>query len=120
MKEYPTPIALTGKLFTIDSSLRTSSRMAHYTLMAQGAKSPSEQYHERDSDDASDNYPFLEKNLQFLQQKPFIRRHFKSVILHSILCIVNVLLCLGVLKWAQKDCPFGVHGPNLVYSKFCA
>lgn len=94
--------------------------MAHYTLVAQGAESPSEQYHGNDSGDASDNDPFLEKNLQLLQQKPFIRRHFKSVILHSVLCIFNVLLCLGVLKWAQKDCPFGVYGPNLVYSKFSA
>ena len=94
--------------------------MAHYTLVAQGAESPSEQYHEHDSGDASDNDPFLEKNLKFLKQKPFICRHFKSVILHSMLCIVNVLLCLGVLKWAQKDFPFSVYGPNLVYSKFRA
>ena len=94
--------------------------MAHYTLVAQGAEIPSEKYHEHDSGRASDNDPFLEKNLQFLQQKPFIRRHSKSVILHSMLCIVNVLLCLGVLKWARKDCPFSVYGPNLVYSKFSA
>lgn len=94
--------------------------MALYTLVEQGAKSPFEKYHEHDSGDASDNDPFLERNVQFLQQKPFIRRHLRSVILHSILCVVNVLLCLGVLKWARNDCPFSVYGPNLVYSKFNA
>ena len=94
--------------------------MAHYTLVAQGTESSSEQYHKQDSGDAFDNDPLLEKNLQFLHGKPFIRRHYKSVILHTVLCIINLLFCLGVLKWAQKDCPFSAYGPNFVYSKFSA
>ena len=91
--------------------------MAHYTLLAKGSESPSQQYGDHDGS-ATDNDLFMEKNLPLQPQKPFYRQHSKLIIFHSVLFTFNLVFCIAIWHWARKNCPFEVYKPSLVYSKF--
>ena len=90
--------------------------MAHYMLVAEGSESPSKQFQDDDSG-ASDNDSFLEKNLPLQPLKPFYHQHCRPIVLHSVLLTINLMIGLAIWHWASKQCPFGVYGPGLVYSK---
>lgn len=87
-----------------------------YALLAEGSEGPGKQYDDHDSS-ASDSDPFLEKNTPLQPHQPFYRRYLRSIVLHTALCTFNLVFCLVIWHWARKDCPFGVYGPGLVYSK---
>ena len=90
--------------------------MVQYAPLAQGSESPNTQ--EIDHNNSATEYDlFLEKFLRLPPQKPLYRQHFKCIVIHLTLCALNFLSCLAVWSWSAKDCPFGVYGPNLVYSK---
>ena len=84
-------------------------QMAQYMLLAQRSEKSSEQFDHHECD-------AFEFDLPFRPQMSFCRRNIKLVIFHSLLCTFYIVSCLAIWHWAGKDCSFGVHGPDFVYS----
>src|SRR6516225_2508121 len=66
---------------------------------------------------SSEDDLFLEKNQALQIKQPFYRRHYRSILTHILLVAFNFVLCVGVWQWSKQDCPYGVYGPELTYSR---
>jgi hypothetical protein len=66
---------------------------------------------------SSEDDLFLEKSQVLQIKQHFYRRHYRSILAHMLLTTFNLILCLGVWQWSKQDCPYGVYGPELTYSK---
>ena len=71
---------------------------------------------EEDENAFSDDQNLLEKSIIPQIQKPFHRKHLKPIAFHSLCFCLNLVILVSTLRWARSDCPFGVYGPELVYS----
>lgn len=87
--------------------------MAHYTIV----KDESAQGYDDHESTISNEDLLLEKSIKSQIQKSFYRRHSRPILLHSLCFSLNLLFLISILRWATRDCPYGIYGPDLVYSE---
>ena len=66
---------------------------------------------------SSEDDLFLEKCQALQIKQPLYRRHYRSILMHMLLVTFNIIFCLGVWQRPNQNCPYGVYGPELTYSK---
>jgi hypothetical protein len=96
--------------------------MSQYTPLSEGRDVSYKPYDDQDGGDmrrssSSEDDLFLEKSQALQMKQPFYRRHYRSILTHILLLTCNLVLCFGVWQWSKQDCPYGVYGPDLAYSK---
>lgn len=90
--------------------------MAQYTLISEKLDESAPGREDEESAFSGDEH-LLEKSTLPQIQRPFCRQYLRSIVFHSLCFSLNLVILVSILRWARKNCPFGVHGPDLVYSE---
>lgn len=66
----------------------------------------------------TDSDSFLEQSQQLQPRQSFYQRNWKSITFLCLTLISNIGTLLTAWHWARLGCPYGVYGPDLVYSEY--
>ena len=95
--------------------------MAQYSRLRESTDIPSRTYDDHDSGSSvCENDIFLEKSALPSSQKPFRRLNLSWIIVHTLLIASYLAFFLATWGWTRPECPYGVYGPGLVYSRHAA
>ena len=91
--------------------------MAEYSLVRDEPEGYGMRYNDEGTN-SFDNNLLLGKVWPHQAKKTLHRRHHLiPIILHSVFFCFNLMFCFAIWRWAGKDFPYGIHGPDLVYSE---